>query len=312
MSANESQATATQPLERGEQLAHRALRLSLVVNSLLAVLKLVAGALLASPALIADGWHSLADTLSSAVAWLGFRLGREPADDDHHFGHGNLEALGSLLVGLGLVVGGALILWNSFQGVGQEISSTGTTLAMSVALASALMNLGLASVTHGASKQISSLSLRALTLDNLGDALSSAVVLLAIVMRRAGYPEVELLVAGAIGVLIAAMGIGSVRSGFDVLMVRVSDPSLRGNIAQTAARHKDVRGVQNVRIHPLGSDMRVDLEVNVDGQLTVSEGHDIAHAVADAVTQAHVQVKGVHVHVNPCPRNLDGNNIFPS
>jgi len=297
--------------EVSDLLAHQAHRLSLWTNAALAVMKLSAGVFLVSPALVADGWHSLADTVSSAVAWVGFRLGREPADEDHHYGHGNLEALAGLLVGLVLVVGGALVLWRSLRGEHEELPHGGGTVAMSVALVSALVNLGLASVTHRASKRVASLSLRALTLDNLGDALSSGVVLVAILMRSIGYPSVELFVAGAIGVVIAAMGIGSVRSGFDVLMVRVSDQTLRGRIAETARCVSGVRGVQNVRIHPLGSDVRVDLEVNVDGQLTVAVGHEIAHAVEDAVTKTHTEVRGVHVHVNPCLPNQDGSPLFP-
>jgi cation diffusion facilitator family transporter len=295
----------------GDRVAHQAHRLSLATNAVLAVMKLVAGGLLVSPALVADGWHSFADTISSAVAWIGFRLGKEPADEDHHYGHGNLEALAGLLVGLALVVGGALILWRSLRGEHEVLPEGGSAVAMSVALVSALVNLGLASVTHRASKRVASLSLRALTLDNLGDALSSVIVLVAIFAHGQGYPSVELFVAGAIGVVIAAMGIGSVRSGFDVLMVRVTDQTLRVRIAESARCVEGVRGVQNVRIHPLGSDVRVDLEVNVDGQLTVAQGHDIAHEVESRVTEAHSEVRDVHVHVNPCLPNPADSPLFP-
>ena len=232
MSSTESQADASSEsaaeLPRGksskragELLAHEAHRLSLVTNAVLAALKLAAGALLGSPALVADGWHSFADTISSAVAWIGYRLGKEPADDDHHYGHGNLEALAGLLVGLGLVSGGAWILWCSLRGEREELAESGSGLAMTVALISVVVNLGLASVTHRASKRVGSLSLRALTLDNLGDAISSLIVLVAIFLRGAGYPAVELFVAGAIGVVIAAM---ASRRATDVC---VNPPALR-------------------------------------------------------------------------------------
>ena len=245
------------------------------------------------------------------MAWIGYRLGKEPADEDHHYGHGNLEALAGLMVGLGLVFGGAWILWRSLRGEREELAAGGETIAMTVALVSTLVNLGLASVTHRASKRVGSLSLRALTLDNLGDGVSSLIVFAAIFLRGAGYPAVELFVAGAIGVLIAAMGLSSVRAGFDVLMVRVSDQTLRGRIVDTARGVEGVRAVQNVRIHPLGSDVRVDLEVNVDGHLTVARGHQIAHDVEDAVNDGHFEVSGVHVHVNPCLPEHFGSNIFP-
>lgn len=304
MSSQESQAQVGEgggpPLVGGPRIVRQAHRLSLWGNIILAVMKLAAGFLLASPALIADGWHSAADTFSSLVALVGYRMGREPADEDHHFGHGNHEALAGLLIGLGLVIGGSLLLWDSLAGGEGVLGEKGIELAMIVALMSTLVNLGMAAVTHKAAKSVSSISLRALTLDNLGDALSSFIVLVAIGLRKLGYPEVELFVAGAIGVVIAAMGLSSVRSALDVLLVRVTDNTLRGRITAAARALEGVRGVQDVRIHPLGSEMRVDLEINVDGQLTVTEGHDIAHHVMDTLTRDFRQVKGVHVHVNPC------------
>ena len=295
-----TQPRTTPPLAAANPLVRQAHRLSLFGNIILAVIKLIAGFLLASPALIADGWHSAADTFSSLVAVVGYRMGREPADEDHHFGHGNHEALAGLLIGLGLVIGGALVLWGSLTGDGGVLGTQGLEIAMIVAMVSTLINLGMAAVTNKAAKSVTSLSLRALTLDNLGDALSSLIVLVAIFFRKVGFPEVELFVAGAIGVVIAAMGLSSVRAALDVLLLRVTDQSLRGQIADKARALAGVRGVQDVRLHPIGSEMRVDLEINVDGHLTVTQGHDIAHHVMDELTSAFRQVRGVHVHVNPC------------
>ncbi|MDG1499256.1 MAG: cation diffusion facilitator family transporter [Planctomycetota bacterium] len=304
-----NQVDPTGPLDEG--VGHQAHRLCLVTNGLLAAMKLGTGFLFASPALVADGWHSAADTISSGIAWVGYKLGSEPADEDHHYGHGNLEALGGLIVGLVLVVGGGGVVASSFFGELEAIEEGGEVLAMCVALVSILVNLGLAGVTGRAANRVGSISLRALTWDNLGDALSSTIVLVAIGARAAGYPAVEGFVAGAIGVLIMAMGLRSVRAGFDVLMDRVADPKMRFRIAETARRVEGVRGVKNVRIHPLGSDVRVDLEINIDGDLTVSRGHTIAHAVEDAVRDSDTSVQGVHVHMNPCEPDVDlGAGLF--
>ncbi|MFT6362118.1 MAG: cation diffusion facilitator family transporter, partial [Planctomycetota bacterium] len=130
-----------------EGVGHQAHRLSLVTNGLLAAMKLGTGFTFASPALVADGWHSAADTISSGIAWVGYKLGAEPADEDHHYGHGNLEALGGLIVGLVLVVGGGGVVAASFLGELEAIDEGGEVLAMIVALISILANLGLAGVT---------------------------------------------------------------------------------------------------------------------------------------------------------------------
>jgi hypothetical protein len=107
------------------------------------------------------------------------------------------------------------------------------------------------------------------------------------------------------GVLVIAgvvfwMGAKSAKDGLDILMDRV-DPAMRGKFQTTAAAVEGVVGVQNVRVHPLGSELRVDMEISVDGSLTVERGHKIAHAVETAVIGAHEHVREVHVHVNPAP-----------
>jgi cation diffusion facilitator family transporter len=308
---NENEPETPAEVAMDDGVGHQAHQLSLVANSLLAVLKLGVGFAFGSPALVADGWHSAADTVSSAIAWVGFKLGAEPADDDHHYGHGNLEALAGVSIGLILVLGGAGVVFGAFWGESEAVAEGDVTLAMCAALISILINLGLARVTNHAAKAVGSITLRALTWDNLGDALSSLIVLVAIGARAAGYPGLEGIVAGAIGVLIILMGLGSVRTGLDVLMDRVADPEMRFRIAETARSVEGVRGVKNVRIHPLGSDVRVDLEINIDGHLTVFRGHTIAHRVEDAIQNQDSSVKGVHVHMNPCAAAGGlGGNLF--
>ena len=99
--------------------------------------------------------------------------------------------------------------------------------------------------------------------------------------------------------------------GLTTVAEAVADPDLRRRRAETARAIDEVRGVQSVRIHPLGSDVRVDLEISVDGGLTVTAGHDIAHRVEDALREAEATVRDVHVHVNPClPDGLHDPNLF--
>src|SRR5688572_13629537 len=87
----------------------RAHRLGVLVNALLAVFKIAGGWLSGSPALAADGYHSLADLVMNAVAWLSFRIAVRPADADHHYGHGKAEALAAVFVGAMLVIGGLTV-----------------------------------------------------------------------------------------------------------------------------------------------------------------------------------------------------------
>ena len=103
----------------------------------------------------------------------------------------------------------------------------------------------------------------------------------------------------AIGVWILVMGLRSTRAGLDVLMDRVDDPELRSRLRAVGADVEGVVGVQEVRVHPMGTHRRADMQISVDGSLTVKEGHAIAHRVEDAIRAAFEDVTEVHVHVNP-------------
>jgi len=287
------------PIEAGRAQGQRTFLLGLAVNGALALLKGVVGWAVGSPALLADAGHSAGDVLASLGGLIGFRWSFRPPDEDHHYGHGNMEALVGLVIGLLLAFGGVMLVVFAVTGAYDPPATAGASAAIGVALLSILANLGLAWVTWRASRALNSPSLRALARDNAGDMLSSLLVVVGVWGSMHGWLNAERIAAGLIGVLVIWMGQHSVREGFDVLMDRIADPAIRTGILGTAAEVDGVITVQTVRVHPLGATMRVDMEISVDGDLTVSKGHSIAHAVEDAVRGAHPVVGEVSVHINP-------------
>ena len=254
-----------------------------------------------SPALVADGWHSAADSISSAVAWIGYKWGAEPADEDHHYGHGNGEALAALLVGGILVAAGAGLSWAGLTATSElELDLTGSLALASVGVVMAI-KAALARRVGAVAAELNSPSLTAVARDHASDVWAGLVTLAGVGAGVLGASMLEQIAAAVIGLFVARMGWLSLREGFDVLMDRV-DPSLREVYAKRAAGVEGVLRVGPVRVHPLGAGFRVDLEIDVDGGLTVAEGHQIAHAVEDALVSDENHVDGVHVHVNPWKR----------
>lgn len=286
------------PGERA-RVGDRAYRAGVVVNTLLAVVKLLGGLLSGSPSLTADGYHSFSDTATNGVAWLSWRWSQRPPDEDHHYGHGKGEALAGAAVGAVLVVAGLALVWKSvFMGAPSYLGPQ-APIALGVAGVSIASNLWLAGVTGRAAESLNSAALRALTRDNRSDALSSALVVAGVGASLLGLGGLELLAAGVIGLSIAHMGGKSLREGLDVLMDRVTDLELRHRVRALAGAVPGVAGVQRVDVHPLGGVVRVDMQISVDGDLTVRKGHEIAHEVEEAVTRGEDGVVDVAVHVNP-------------
>ena len=284
--------------ERAPASAERAFRIGFLGNGLLAVLKLVVGWTTGSRSLVADGWHSLGDIATNGGAWIAHRLSRREPDEDHHYGHGKLEAFSGLVVGLLLLGGGVAVIVSAWTSKAVLRGGWAPWIALGMALTSILANVGLAVVSHRGARSSGSQGLEALFRDNLSDALAGILVVLGILGARAGVGWAEPMAAVGIGALILWMGWHSVVEGFHVLMDR-GDPALRDRIEGTARGVERVRGVQGVRVHPHGTHVTVDLEISVEGDLTVEEGHRIAHTVETAITAAHDTVEEVRVHVNP-------------
>lgn len=285
--------------ERTRSIA-RTHALGVLTNAGLAALKLVIGSLAGSGALFADGLHSISDVLMNGAAWLSWRWSERPRDADHHYGHGNGEALATLAVGLIVVAVGLALVWSSVAG---KPSSVGADLLGLLAVAAEaitiLVKLGLARVTAREGARWHSSLLTALARDNRADMLTSGLVLLAIVGTIAGLRWLEPLAAVAIGVLIGVEGLRSAWEGIGVLMDRHADPELDQALRARASAVAGVLAIDDLRVHPLGTHLRIDMEIAVERSLDVAAGHAIAHAVEAALIEAYPQVREVAVHVNP-------------
>lgn len=282
-----------------EQLITRTHRLGVVSNAGLAALKLTIGGLAGSRALIADGVHSLSDVLMNAGAWIGWRWAARPPDSDHHYGHGNIEALTALLVGLTIVAAGIGLIWTALRGQSTVEADAMGLAAVATAGVSIVAKIGLAWVTGRRGRELDSSILIAVARDNAADVLTSALIMLAIVGAIFGLRWLEPSAAVAIGLLIGWQGLRSAYDGIGVLMDRAPDHELTARIARVAGEVPGVVCVDQVRVHPLGTHLRADMEISVDGRIAVSEGHAIAHAVVDAVVAQCRRVEEVAVHVNP-------------
>lgn len=283
--------------------AKRALRvhqLNAVVNMALAGGKVFIGLATGSPSLVAHGVENAADLLSNVLAWVGQRIALRPPDEDHHYGHGNAEALTAVVIGVIILGSGLAVAYGAATGrvVGGDASAS-WSLALAAAALSALACEALARFNARAAREFSSPILRALARDKRSDALTSLVVMAGIAGSQLGLGLADMVVAVGVGVWICIMGCRSISEGLDVLMDRVPDTGMREELRAIAREVAGVEAVGEIRIHPLGTTCRVDMEISVAGRLSVSEGHEIAHEVEDSITRCRQRIVQVAVHVNP-------------
>jgi cation diffusion facilitator family transporter len=272
---------------------------ALIANVGLALLKFTVGALAQSRALIADAFNSAGDIVATFVAWIAFRYGSRPPDEDHPYGHQNAEALAGLLIGAMLSATGAFIFIDGLFGIfaGHRHEPPGA-LAIWAAVLTAVAKETLYRVSMRVGARTNSPTLLASARDHRADVVSACVALVGIVIARLGWPEFDSIAGALIGVYIFRLGIGPVRSNMAILM-HEAPPRLAIAATEAASSVPGVLRIALVRVQPIGGQWRMDLTLHVDGDLSVTRAHEIAHAVERSILASVANVVEVHVHVEP-------------
>ena len=286
--------------DRAEASAALVLR-GIVLNFVLAIVKFSGGILGGTYALIADGVESLLDVFSSALVWAGFRVASRPPDDDHPYGHGKAEPLAAMAVGL--VIFGAAV-WIAMHAVReinmpQKAPHWGTLPLLA----------GIVAVKWWFSRRMArageaegSTGLGAEAWHHYSDAITSAAAFVGIAIAvtcGAGYEAADdwaaLVACGVIvfnGVAIFNRALADV---MDTAVPLEFDQAVR----TVAGAVSGVHGIDKCRARKSGLSHLVDIHVRVNPRLTVYEGHDIAHAVKDALIHSPLRISDVSVHIEP-------------
>lgn len=273
--------------------------IALLTNIGLALLKFSVGTVASSRALIADAFNSAGDVVATFVAWLAFRYGLKPPDEDHHYGHQNAETLAGLLLGAMLCATGVFICIDGVLGILDDRTlKVPGQLAIWAALATAVVKQVLYVVSMRVGRRTNSPTLLASARDHRADVVSSLVALVGIWIARNGYPAVDAVAGVLIGVYILYLGIEPVKNNTAILM-HASPPELAQKATDLARQVDGIRGINRVRVQPIGGVYRMDMSVAVDGSLSVKIAHDIAHNVEDEVRAKMPEVTEVHVHIEP-------------
>ncbi len=273
--------------------------IALLANIALALLKFTVGSIANSRALIADAFNSAGDVLATFVAWLAFRYGLKPPDEDHHYGHQNAEAMAGLLLGGVLCATGAFICIDGVLGLQDKLAPEGPgKIAMYAAAATAIVKEVLFQVSIREGRRSNSPTLLASARDHRADVVSSLVALAGIFIARMGYPQFDAIAGILIGVYILYLSYEPVRDNTAILM-QAAPPDIAPKAAQIAREIEGIRDVNQVRVQPLGGSYRMDMSVQVNGKLTVDEAHGLAHTAEAQILAQLSNVTEVYVHVEP-------------
>lgn len=283
--------------------------ISVVVNVLLTGMQIVVGVLAHSVSLVADAMHTLSDIVADAFVLYANRKGAEVADAEHPYGHGRIETAASLVLGVVLAVTGGGILIAA-AGRLQDLGSLPPVgiAALWAAIATLLAKEGLFRYMLGVAERLRSPMLVANAWHARADALSSLVVAVGVGGSLIGFPFADAVAAIVVGGMIVKAGIGFAWEALSELIdTALSDEEVT-QIRQTLAATPGVVGLHELRTRRMAHQALVDAHIQVDGRISVSEGHRIAELARQRVLESHPEVLDVLVHVD-AEEDLDATRV---
>jgi cation diffusion facilitator family transporter len=275
------------------------------VNAALASIKILAGFFGNSYALIADGIESTADIVTSLVVWGGLRVSVAPADERHPYGYGKAEALSGIVASLALLAAAGMIAVQSMREIRtpHHLPHWSTLLVLVLVVATKAI---LARWMAGIGEEAESTSLQADAWHHWADALTSIAAFIGITIGLVGGPGWE--PADDWAALIACGVI--VSSGLNLLWIAVRElldaapaKEFEARVRELALGVPGVQALDKCRIRKSGTRYFVELHVEVDGEATVREGHDVGGHVRSALRNSPLRIADAFIHIEPAGRD---------
>ena len=270
---------------------------SIIVNTILFGLKLWAGIVSHSVALVADAWHTLSDSASSVIVIAGTKLSAKKADKEHPFGHGRWEHITSIFIGVLLFVIAWAFIKDSYENFKAGESADFGLLAIIVTIVSILTKEGLAQYAFYLSRKTNNLSVKADGWHHRTDALSSVIVLIGIMLRNYLW-----WIDSALGIIISLMLIYAayriIAESIDKLLGEKPSDELVNKIRNIVASISD-RNLQphHFNIHNYVNHKELTFHLIMDGKLSINESHDIVTRIENEIREK-LDIEST-IHVEP-------------
>jgi cation diffusion facilitator family transporter len=275
--------------------------IGLIINLLLAALKLILGLIGKSQAVVADALHSFSDVITDLTVIIGVKYWIPPADDRHPYGHKKIETVVTLIIGILLVMVGFEIIINAIKTIPAARPQTTLWIAAIAPLVSIIVKEFLYHWTVFIGKKVKSTALIANAWHHRSDALSSIPVFLAVTTASVlpQYSYVDQIGAVIVAFFIFKVAWDITKPAYMILIDSGASQKEIDEISRIALSVKGVKSIHKIRTRKISDNYFVDLHVQVNGLLTVIEGHHISEEVKSHLVQKGPDIIDVVVHLEP-------------
>ncbi len=294
--------------EQFEAIAVRVSMVSIIGNTVLSLLKILAGILAHSGAMISDAVHSASDVFSSVIVIIGVKISAKDSDKEHPYGHERFECVATiLLAGILLVTAlfiGHTALEHITGGSSKSLAIPGLS-ALLAAILSIVVKEAMYWYTRFYAKWLDSGALMADAWHHRSDALSSVGALIGIAGARMGYPVLDPIASLVICAFILKAACDIFRDAIRKMVDHACDDKMERALLCCAAAQSGVMGVDEIHTRIFGNKIYADIEIQADSQITLAESHAIARQVHNAIEAQFPKVKHILVSVNPVPAEAE-------
>lgn len=288
-------------MQRNERFdkAERIIQVGFWVNAVLMVMKLAAGYWGRSDAVFADGVESACDFIAIGSTMVALKLGRQPYDEQHPYGHGRAESLAALLISLVICATGIWIFVDAVHAILRHDFKSPGWVAVAAAALTIIIKEWLYRFSAATGRQLESPSLLAIAQDHRKDALTSIATLVGVIGAFFGWGIMDPLAAALTSFFILHIGWETFRGAAHDLM----DGSVHGeciqDVTSLAEAVEHVEHVHEIRARRSGQYIIIDLKLDMDPEMTVKQSHDVATEVKRQIFERFHNVGDVMIHINP-------------
>jgi len=281
--------------------AIRTTQIGIGISIILVFLKATAGYFGHSYALIADATETGADVFSSSLLWIGLKIAMKPADHEHPYGHGKAEPIASVIISFFLMGAAFWIAWHALHYI-RTPHAMPRQFTLYILLAVIIIKEGMFRYVHRVGKQINSSAVKADAYHHRSDAITSVAAFIGIsiaLIAGKGYEGADDWAALLASGIVFYNAIQLLRPGLAEIMDAAPSGEIVDQVRALAAGVSEVKFIEKCYVRKMGFDYFVDLHIQLDPGLTVSEGHRISHLVKDKLLASGLSIKDVLIHIEP-------------
>lgn len=285
----------------------QAINSGLFSNVLLALLKLSIGILGHSPALVADGINSSSDVIYYIAVKIFMVQAKKPPDSKHPYGHRELEPIAANIVGAFILSTGIAIVIDSLSKAlswlkDSSIGHAPSHWALIIAALTVILKIVLYIYTNTAFKRVGNTTLKALASDHLNDIMAAMAVVIGIVFSKLGHSWMDPLAGALVAIYIIKTGIEIIVESSSQLMNEAPNDDSTRQIRDVVMAVPGVKGLEELGIHRFGPYFNLQVTISVRGDISIDEGHEIAHKVEENLLDRDKTINRVIVHYHPVNR----------